>query len=530
MVETQDPSDSKEFQNDNFKNGTGSISKMGLYREFLPDSRIKLQPRDEKILIALHYNSVAKIAQKNVERQYFISKSAFYRRIKKLESWGLIHRIPDTLISEFLIDPSFQEASPIFLSLSQESSPIFECPSQTAPNGEQGQESEDSQSHSRTRSVPFSPDSAKVRANSETESKSPSEFSPKSEYQPKEGEFDEKIIRSHNYLFICPIEHEPRQFKAMLRADNWFENDRMKNWSYFYGKLGLEGIRATLQFNPNVINVRLPEVWGRNPHEDDQEANRQLLKVKAYLEEKYPRLRLGPGRFLRKALNTGKHQAWVHHPLALKAKQQNITLKKRFWEIDSSKGMPELDAIDRVQASEHLDNELEDFEDRSKTGVYFRDVRKRQDKSIESLEKTTEIQEDISKKQVQLFGGMMTVFQITEAALLHSHQALDKVSNLEEQLNESRRWSVIIKQRPKLEQVILTFLGERPKESGYTRKEVSRILGLNFNSVSPTISNLVKEGVLIEIKEGRQAGRYLLNPTHLFNQMKNNKENNHDKK
>ena len=64
----------------------------------------------------------------------------------------------------------------------------------------------------------------------------------------------------------------------------------MKNWPYFYGNLGLQGIKSYIQFNPKTINIRILEVYGRDPHEDDQEANRQLMEIKAYLEDKYPRL------------------------------------------------------------------------------------------------------------------------------------------------------------------------------------------------------------------------------------------------
>ena len=47
---------------------------------------------------------------------------------------------------------------------------------------------------------------------------------------------------------------------------------------------------------------------------------------------------------------------------------------------------------------------------------------------------------------------------------------------------------------------------------------------MGLGSVSPTVSNLVKEGIIREEKEERKAGRYFLNSAHLSNQMKNNQE------
>lgn len=336
------------------KNG---IEKVGLEQYLSTKKFPKLQWRDECILIAFYYNTVTKIAQENVYRDHKISRSSFYRRIKKLESYGIIHKNEKTEISEFYIDPIYKGSNPIFVSLSQRLNPIFESPS-----------------------------------------KIPS--------------FDEKIIRSHNYLYLCPIEHSPAKLSIMLEKDNWIENTQMKNWSYFYGSLGVKGIKAVIQFNPKTINIRLLQVFGRNPHEDDQEANRQLLEVKAYLEDKYPNLRLGPGKYLTKAKNTGKHHAWIHHLLALKAKEQNISLEKQFWNLDSSKGLPELDAHDRLRASEHIEKELEDFDYRAEKEVYFQDLDKQQLQMGKILENTSEIQKKIIEQYSFIYTGQLTHTQI----------------------------------------------------------------------------------------------------------------------
>ncbi len=68
----------------------------------------------------------------------------------------------------------------------------------------------------------------------------------------------------------------------------------------------------------------------------------------------------------------------------------------------------------------------------------------------------------------------------------------------------------VLKERTQCEQVIIDFLKTRGKKRGYTRKEIALEAKQNFNSVSPTVSKLVKEGVLLEQKEDRKAGRYLI--------------------
>lgn len=330
---------------------------MGLNREGLPKKFPKIQWRDECILIALFYNSVTQIVQENVIRDHNISRSSFYRRIKKLEQLGLIHKNEKTPLSEYYIDPLYKESNPIFLSLSQGSSPIFK--------------------------------SARRKPS-----------------------FDERIIRSHNYLFLCSIEHKPAKLDILLRKDNWFENTRMKNWPYFYGNLGLKGIKSYIQFNPKTVNIRILEVYGRDPHEDDQEANRQLMEIKAYLEDKYPRLRLGPGKFLTKTRNTGKHHGWVHHLLALKAKEQNFSLELEHWGLDSSRGIPELDAKNRLQASEHMQRELQDYDYRAEKGVYFEDIDQRQEGIVNIIDNSTKIQKDIMQQFNFLYTGLQTQGQL----------------------------------------------------------------------------------------------------------------------
>ncbi|MFX0170924.1 MAG: winged helix-turn-helix transcriptional regulator [Candidatus Hodarchaeota archaeon] len=245
--------------------------------------------------------------------------------------------------------------------------------------------------------------------------------------------------------------------------------------------------------------MRLPEVWGWNIFEDNQEANRQLLKVKTHLEDRYPRLRLGPGKFLRKAINSGTQHAWVHHHLALKAKKQNITIKGRNWEADSSKKMPELDATDWVYTSQHFQNEVEDFDYRAESGVYFRDIHTNQIKTIKSLKKASENLTEVSETQTRIAGGIMTNFQITEAALQNSFQAQQEIQALKDQLQKPSEKLPEKKSLSPQQALLLDIIRTDP---GQTRLELAKKYNLKRGSVNGQVKRLKALFMLFE-KEGR---------------------------
>jgi len=216
----------------------------------------------------------------------------------------------------------------------------------------------------------------------------------------------------------------------MLTKTTWLELKRMNNWHYYHGEFSKFGIEAKIQFKPNVVLVWLNEIYGIEPEDNLFFANEKILKVRAYLEDLYPGLKLAPAQFLRMIENSGVHHAWVHHTLALKAKQRNITLRGRNWEIDSFKDQPELEAINLTNSDQHLVNEMEDFEKRAETGVYFRHVKERQDSLLNQL---PEIQTLVSSNNQVLCTIQETIDQDKSSI---SNELLQQLVSLNEQHNE----------------------------------------------------------------------------------------------
>ena len=487
---------------------TGTVE-VGKFPQVSNDPGLKLRARDQIILLLLHENSVGKIAQTLANLNYGISKSAFYRIIKKLEKLGIIHRMPKTFPQAFVINPSFQKSSLIFLSLSQPSVPLFEVSRESSPNDEISEETGSTNSQNTPSPVPLSP-------NSENSREKPLEFpilsrdSPSNNSPEKEnGGFDERILRSHNYFFKIPIQRKPANLDNMLKQANWFERKQMINWHYWKGSLANMGTEGIIQFNPNVISVWLNNIYGRDPHENDLEANRRILKIKAHLEDSYQGLYLAPAKFLRRVENTGKHQAWVHHNLSLKAKQQNVSLKGLNWEVDSSKDQPELEAHNNLEATEHLSEELEDFDYRAEKRTYFRHLHSNQSHVVSSLEQTSENLREVSENQNRLAGGLMTNFQIIEAALRSNVELHQKFKEIESRINEivnSGPYEVrrtqpeesndkIKVSLPILQATILRFIQDNP---GVSRKTIAEECKLSRGSVNGTIPRLKRKGFIYE--------------------------------
>lgn len=241
---------------------------------------------------------------------------------------------------------------------------------------------------------------------------------PRSE-DPSEGDdlasFDPLLIRSHNYIFVLPIQRAPANVLDLIRRYHWFEVHPMNNWYQCNARVNLEEVgwvpggvdlgdvmHATIQVNTRKVVVRISNIFGRSSWENDSQAGEYLLQVKDLLERTISGLVVVPTPYIRRWESRKTHHAWVHHPLALKAKQQNVTLQGHNWEIDSSHGMPELEAVHELDANHHISEELEDFEYRSETGTYFRDLDRRGSENREGIVHLTRQFEQTSVNNLEI--------------------------------------------------------------------------------------------------------------------------------
>ena len=375
----------------------------------------RVTPRMIKILQLLKTVPVLSKAQKILERDSEIPKPSFYRLIKKLELYGFISPIPNTYPKMKKLHPDIKK---ILSHFSEGISPENEKVRKYEKKGDLIKSQKNDRDLKSNNKVPrdFSPNEKQKEKDRLEKDPTLSHCLISEDFQtsPRDSngfqKLDDLIIRSHNYFFKIPIQRKPSYLDKLLSKTIWFEKKDMKNWSYFQGKLSMFGCEAIIQFNPNVVTIWLNNIYGRNPHENNLEANRRIMEIKGFLEDSYSGLYLAPAQFIRRVVNTGIEQGWIHHHLALKAKKQNITLKEKNWEIDSSKDMPELEAHNKLLASEHLSKELEDYEYRSEKDIYFRDIHKNQLEHIELIN-------NIQQVQTQLAGGLMTNFQIVDSVL-----------------------------------------------------------------------------------------------------------------
>jgi DNA-binding MarR family transcriptional regulator len=434
-----------------------------------PINNFRITPRMLKILQLLKTVPVLPHAQKILKRDSDIPRTTFYRLIKQLENMGFISHIPNSY-------PKMEKIHPDIIFL------LSQNPEGNSRGGKVGKQSSPRKTIQNGKSTRQKRDSEVDRNPidfSHRENSSHSEVSPRDSKGNKQ--FDDKIQRSHNYFFKIPIQRKPAYLDRMLTKTKWFEQKQMRNWNYFQGKLSMFGCEAIIQFNPNVVTVWLNNIFGRDPFVNDQEANRRILEIKGFLEDSYAGLYLAPAQFLRRVENKGTHQAWIHHNLALKAKQQNLSLRGKNWEVDSSKDMPELEAFNELKASEHLSEELEDYDYRSEEKIYFRDIHSNQKKHLEIIE-------EIQRSQIQLAGGMMTNFQITESALRSN-------AELNEKLKKWPREFYSVKLSP-LQIEIKNFISSNP---GLNRKTISENTGIKIGSINGTIVQLKKVKIIREI-------------------------------
>lgn len=308
---------------------------MKQYQHFYPKSDINLKNFTQKILMYISQN----LTIKQMIQRTGKSKSTVYRHINILEQYNFI--VIDRTSSPYLlfINLSKQKQLSHFLGVSEK----------------MGHENDMT-----TKNASFSKPSDKTKESS-------------------------IVIRSHNFTYHLPIQRKPLALKQMLSHTTWLEVVRMNRWDYysgtlvlsppkFSGKFDLPQIEAIVQFKPNVVQIYLNEIYGYTSEENLNYANQLLLKVRAQLESLYPGLCLAPAQLKRRVENSGQHHAWVHHTLALKCKQRNISLKNKTWEVDASHGQPELEATHKLESDLHLMNELDDFDYRAEHGVYFKDL------------------------------------------------------------------------------------------------------------------------------------------------------------
>lgn len=160
---------------------------------------------------------------------------------------------------------------------------------------------------------------------------------------------DEPLDRCHNVYIKSAIVRMPSE-KALLKL-GFQKGDRMKNWGQDYYGFRLE--HCSVQITPKHFLFFLDELFAENSHVATLLAFSLVADAITLLEESLPGLRLGEPQRL--AVMVRQHHALQNDLLAQKVRAQGVTVKTERFEIDSSKGKPELDFT-------HPQHAPEDFE------------------------------------------------------------------------------------------------------------------------------------------------------------------------
>jgi len=477
---------------------TAQKSDVRLLPRRLPRKDIKIDDRDKKIIFQF---SLPKVAA-HVFNYLKIPKSTFYRKLKKLTNLGLIKKIDEGSFCRFVVSPRFQKSLEMGLVVSGKSSPKIDMTSKTAPISEHKDLVQDSKSHSGVGSVPNPSKSAKRRAKNETRYC----FTSKNlSFQELVSKFDLNNIRSHSYLFTITILKAPVNYFEMLDRDgNWLErHEGMKNWPWYRGVKRLYNIDSIIRFYPNKITVRILEIYGPNAFVNDSCADLLITEILGEMEDKY-NLTLGEKRLLEK-WDSGKahikstHHALPFHPVALIAMEKNYSTKTDRFEIDASPGVGELESIHKNFSTEDIDRYIQELTKSAKTDYWLTDAKEEIRENGKNVNKTAEVLKEVSETQTRIAGGIMTNFQITEAALQSSFQAQQEIQELKDQLQKPKEEMPGKKSLSLQQKLLLDIIRTDP---GKTRLELSKKYNIKRGSVNGQVKRLKTRFMIFE-EEGR---------------------------
>ena len=176
-------------------------------------------------------------------------------------------------------------------------------------------------------------------------------------------------IRAHNLLFRYTFEVPLplNYYEKLSKLHFLYEvSDELKNVHYVKGEIA----GATVRIFRKHILVRLKDVYAETTEEALEKVQDKLLEIKQKIEE-FTKRKLGRGELRRVAKARTQEWAMQYHPLA---QLSPISVRTKYWEIDKSKDVPELEARHSLLAPEHVLQEIDDYDFRAETGYSFRDA------------------------------------------------------------------------------------------------------------------------------------------------------------
>lgn len=210
------------------------------------------------------------------------------------------------------------------------------------------------------------------------------------------GGSDESFDRCHSIYIKSPIVRMPAE-EDMLKF-GFQKGDHMRNWGQHYYGMRLE--HCSVQATPRMFLFFLDEIFACNAHVATMLAFELVADAIAKLQDALPKLVLGEPERL--AIMVRQHHALQDDILAHRCRHERISIATDRFEIDSSKGEPELEFVDPVEAPEDFEKYAKAKKEAGPEGyIELVDETIKGDFSPKgvnaSLKKLTDIQEDVKE-------------------------------------------------------------------------------------------------------------------------------------
>lgn len=437
----------------------------------------QLTQNEKKVIEKLHEKNYAKI----ISEQLGLSKSTIYYILKKLLIKKIVIKENGYNPARYYINPNVLKQLEKVSGGQSSSSPVDPTPSNFPSFCHH-----DSISSSFTGMFESSSGPCVLNNSSNNvieDNSSPDPFIPPSDFDSFEGfsleNISPDIIRSHNAQFVIPINKFPDNLFRILQLESFIEIKQMYNWKYFSGNLASFGLDCLLQIKPHCVQIILKDIYSTNATEAEAIAIMRMEEIISWLEDRYQGLFLAKNRGdWKKGLIASPdwHHAHVHNALALLAKQRNIHYKDNRWELDSSKGMPELEAKG-ADADLRIMREIDDIKFRDNTGVTFKkltenvhDYTTKNDQVLSQVDKNLEKTSAVLDKTVgqigQISGGLLAYDQIIQNLTTNisniNNRFFEMSNTLLEKFNSlNTKIDIITNRMDQIEQKI-DFLEQRP--------------------------------------------------------------------
>ncbi len=180
------------------------------------------------------------------------------------------------------------------------------------------------------------------------------------------------LLRAHRLSFRVPLARPLPEAHRWSQHLGWLQkiDGRLRNVTYLEGTLN----GARVQVFRQSVMVYLPEIYGWTIEEVREKGFMIIDEILSELRGLLPGIEFGHPELRRLMQVRTREIAIQHHPLAQVAHRLGVSIRGERWEIDHSKDIPELEAIDSNLCDEDVQNEVEDIHFRAQTGIYYRQL------------------------------------------------------------------------------------------------------------------------------------------------------------